>query len=110
MRNFLIGAQSGDSRIQKESEAQLQMQMDSNPPVFLQECLKVVLEQGTDEDSVKASNMAAIQFKNVILRKAFVNGQCHLEQSEWNLVDATTQGHIKDALLNQLGNSPTLAE
>ena len=60
-------------------------------------------EPGTLSPQAQQRELASIVFKNAVYKRAFVDGNAQLAQSDWFGVEAPVRAQIKEALLTTLG-------
>lgn len=60
-------------------------------------------EPGTVSPQAAQRELASIVFKNAVYKRAFVDGNPQLSQSDWFGVEASVRAQIREALLTTLG-------
>ncbi|KAK9289357.1 hypothetical protein L1049_007512 [Liquidambar formosana] len=97
---FLLSAQSADSKVRTEAEGNLRQFQEQNPPAFL---LSLSAELSNNEKPTESRRLAGIVLKNSLDAKDAARKE-HLVQ-QWMAVDIAIKSQIKDMLLKTLGSS-----
>ncbi|XP_076905893.1 importin subunit beta-1-like [Bidens hawaiensis] len=97
---FLLSAQSADSKVRTEAENNLRQFQEQNLPGFL---LSLSLELSNDGKPIESRRLAGIVLKNSLDAKDATTKD-HLVQ-RWMSNDASFRSQVKGLLLNTLGSS-----
>ncbi|KAB1224471.1 Importin subunit beta-1 [Morella rubra] len=97
---FLLSAQSPDTNVRTEAEANLTRFQEQNLPSFL---LSLSVELANNEKPTESRRLAGIVLKNSLDAKDAVRKE-HLAQ-QWMAIDFSIKSQIKDLLLRTLGSA-----
>ncbi|XP_076905507.1 importin subunit beta-1-like [Bidens hawaiensis] len=97
---FLLSAQSADTKVRNEAENNLRQFQEQNLPGFL---LSLSLELSNDGKPIESRRLAGIVLKNSLDAKDATTKD-HLVQ-RWMSNDASFRSQVKGLLLNTLGSS-----
>uniref|UniRef100_A0A2P2J5M7 Uncharacterized protein MANES_08G095300 n=1 Tax=Rhizophora mucronata TaxID=61149 RepID=A0A2P2J5M7_RHIMU len=99
---FLLSAQSADTKVRTEAEATLRQFQEQNLPLFL---LSLSVELANNAKPNESRRLAGIVLKNSLDAKDSIRKE-HLFQ-QWMAIEISIKSQIKDLLLRTLG-SPVL--
>ncbi|KAJ0561046.1 putative importin-beta domain, armadillo-like helical, importin beta family [Helianthus annuus] len=97
---FLLAAQSADTKVRTDAEGKLRQFQEQNLPGFL---LSLSLELSNDGKPMESRRLAGIVLKNSLDAKDATTKE-HLVQ-QWMSNDASFRSQVKGLLLNTLGSS-----
>ncbi|GKV06090.1 hypothetical protein SLEP1_g18022 [Rubroshorea leprosula] len=97
---FLLAAQSLDTKVRTEAEASLRLFQEQNLPVFL---LSLSVELANNEKPIESRRLAGLVLKNSLDAKDAVRKEQLVQQ--WMGIDISIKSQIKDLLLRTLGSS-----
>ncbi|KAM7262783.1 hypothetical protein ACFE04_000466 [Oxalis oulophora] len=97
---FLLAAQSADTKIRTQAEANLGQFQEQNLPIFL---LSLSVELANNDKPVESRRLAGIVLKNSLDAKDSVRKEALIQQ--WMMIDINIKSQVKDSLLRTLGSS-----